>query len=414
MKPNLLLLLVILFISSCVRTKIYQWRGDNRSGVYSEKNLLKTWQEGGPQLIWETEGIGNGYVSPTVTDDALYITGEIDSMANLFKFDRNGKLIWKVIYDREWTKSFQGARSHATVVNGLVYVGSGMGNLFCISAKTGEIIWSKKIADDFQGESPLHGHSEAPVIEGDKIFWTAGGSIHNVVAMDRFSGELIWSNKGFQERSAYNSPLVIYLPKRKILVTFSAYHLMGLDAETGTLLWSHEQARIAPEKREPGYGDTHANTVLFENGAIYYAEGDGNGGVKLQLSEDGTQITPVWNNKDFDSYMGGIVKLDEKLYGCGSAKPSLLCVDAMTGEITDSLKTTSGSVIVADGMLYYYNFRGQVQLVDISGDRMDVASVFRIEKGTKEHFSHPVIYDGVLYIRRGNALMAFDIKNRKT
>ncbi len=412
MKPLFLSLTVILLISSCTQTKIYQWRGENRDGIYREKNLLKTWPEKGPQLIWETGEIGNGYASPTVTDDALYITGEIDSLANLFKFDLNGKQIWKVAYDKEWTKSFPGARSTPTVADDLIYVGSGMGNLFCISAKTGETLWSKKFIDDFQAESPMFGHAEAPVIDGDKIFWTAGGPVYNVVAMNRFTGKLLWSNEGFKERSGYNSPLLISLPQGKILVTFSAYHLLGVDTKTGKLLWSHEQTNVSPEKREPGMGDTHANTVLFEDGAIYYAAGDGNGGVKLQLSDDGLQITQVWNNKKFDSYMGGIVKLANNLYGCGTVKPGLLCADATSGELTDSLKIGSGSVIADDRMLYYYNFKGEVHLIGFAGGKMNPVSSFKIEKGTKEHFSHPVIRNGVLYIRHGNALMAFDIKNK--
>ncbi|OFX32922.1 MAG: hypothetical protein A2W92_06735 [Bacteroidetes bacterium GWA2_42_15] len=412
MKLLLLSLTVVLFISSCTRTKVYQWRGENRDGIYADKNLLKTWPEGGPLLIWETEEIGNGYVSPTVTDDALYITGEIDSMANLFKFNLEGKLIWKVAYDKEWVKSYPGARSNPTVVDDLVYVGSGMGNLFCISAETGKTLWSKKF-NDFQGEYPFHGHSEAPAIDEDKVFWTTGGPFYNVVALNRFTGELLWSNEGFKERSGYNNPLVISLPQRKILATFSAYHLMGFDTKTGKLLWSHEQTNTVSEDRKSGIGDTHANTVVFDNGAVYYAEGDGNRGVKLQLLEDGSEITQMWNNKDFDSFMGGIIKLGNNLYGCGIEKPRLVCVDSESGEITDSLKLGSGSVIVADDMLYYYNFKGQIHLVGLSGGKMNLVSSFKITKGTREHFAHPVIHKGVLYIRHGKALMAFDIKNRK-
>jgi len=39
-----------------------------------------------------------------------------------------------------------------------------------------------------------------------------------------------------------------------------------------------------------------------------------------------------------------------------------------------------------------------------------VVSKFKIVNGTKEHFAHPVISNGVLYIRHGNALMAYEIK----
>lgn len=405
--------LIVLFFTACTPTKVAEWRGPNRSGVYNETNLLKQWPENGPELTWENENIGNGYVSPTITDDAIYITGEIDSLAHLYKFDFEGTKIWDIVYDKEWVRSYRGARSNPTIVGDLIYVGSGMGNLFCINSKTGETIWSKKFADDFNGTYPYFGHSEAPVVDGNKVFWTPGGEICNVVALDRFTGELIWSNEGLKERSGYNNPKIITVKEHKILVTFSAYHLLGIDAEKGELLWSHEQTNTTPETRNFGIGDTHANTVLFEDGAIYYAAGDGNGGVKLQLSDDGSLITEVWNNKDFDSYMGGIVKSGNKLYGCGTAKPRLVCADAVSGELTDSLKIGQGTLISADDMLYYYNVRGKVYLIDIAGEKMNIVSDFKIDKGTNEHFAHPVIHKGVLYIRHGNALMAYDIKNRK-
>ncbi len=62
-------------------------------------------------------------------------------------------------------------------------------------------------------------------------------------------------------------------------------------------------------------------------------------------------------------------------------------------------------------MLYYYNQRGELKLISYDEGKMQEISSFKIRKGTKEHFSHPVIYQGVLYQRHGQVLMAFDIHN---
>lgn len=51
------------------------WRGVNRSGIYNESGLLKSWPAGGPAVIWEAADAGSGFSSPTVTTDAVYITG---------------------------------------------------------------------------------------------------------------------------------------------------------------------------------------------------------------------------------------------------------------------------------------------------------------------------------------------------
>jgi hypothetical protein len=184
---------------------------------------------------------------------------------------------------------------------------------------------------------------------------------------------------------------------------------MGFDCESGELLWSHEQDNTPLEKREPGTGDTHGNTIIFSEGNIYYAEGDGNCGVKLKLSGDGKTISEVWRNAGFNTYMGGIVKIDNYLYGTGFSRNQLVSVDAETGLLADSLKIGRGVVIAADNLLYYYNDKGYMNLVGIDMGKMKEISSFKITKGSKEHFSHPVIHKGILYHRRGNALMGYDI-----
>jgi outer membrane protein assembly factor BamB len=407
--PVLLCLLLIFFTSSTGTIKIYEWRGRDREGIYDESNLLKSWPAEGPKELWSIKNIGNGFVSPVFTDENFYITGEIDSTEVLFSFNLKGEKQWQTRLGKEWTKSYPGSRSAPTIADDLIYVGTGLGNLFCVNRTNGKIVWSKDLSADFDGALPLHGHSESALIQGDKIFWTTGGKVNNVVALNRFNGKLIWSNKGFGERSAYNSPKLIELPTRKIIVTFSAYHMMGFDADRGNLLLSCEQDNYPVEKRLPGYGDTHCNTVLYDHGSIYYVEGDGNCAVKLRLSDDGSEITELWRNKGFDSFMGGVVKIGNYLYGSGTVKPELRSLNATTGILTDSLRIGSGAIIAADNMLYYYTQKGDMVLVNYNNGKVEKVSSFRIKEGTMQHFSHPVIHKGILYQRHGNVLMAFDI-----
>ena len=407
---------ILLWISSSDKdkdkdkNKISEWRGPQRSGIYHDTNLLKSWPAEGPKELWTIDGIGNGFVSPVFTDENFYITGEIDSVEILFCFNLKGEKQWQTTLGREWMKSLPGSRSAPTIVDDLIYVGTGLGNLFCLNRINGKIMWTKDLKRDFEGVLPMHGHSESALIQGDKIFWTAGGKTYNEVALNRFSGKLIWSNKGFGEPSAYNSPKLIELPARKILVTFSSYHLMGFDTETGKLLWSHEQDNFPMDKRIPGNGDTHSNTVLYDNGSIYYVAGDGNGAVKLTLSPDGTKITQVWRNNRFDSYMGGVVKIGDYIYGSGTVKPDLLSVNANTGQLADSIKIGSGAIISDDNMLYYYTQKGDMIILAYNQGKFEKISSFRIKKGTDQHFSHPVIHDGILYQRHGRTLMAFDVR----
>ena len=409
---SILIIAVSVFIFSCQspKNKIYQWRGEDRKGIFPETNLLSEWPENGPTEIWFLDGIGNGYGSPTVTDNEIFITGEMDSLAYLFCIDFDGKLRWKVPFGDEWIVSYPGSRSAPTIVNDFIYVGTGIGNLYCLKKENGEQVWMKDFTKDFAGQYPRFGHSEAPLVDGNKVFWTPGGQEYNVVALDRFTGDLIWWNKGFGERSGYNPGTLIKLPNRHIFVTFSAYKMMGFDTETGELLWTHAQTNTPDEEKKPGIGDTHSNCVIYENGNIYYAAGDGNGGVKLQLSDDGNEIKEIWNNKGFDSYMGAILKIDDYLYGTGTSKKYLKSVSAETGTTIDSLQLGWGAIIATNNQIYYYSQNGNLSLVDFENGKLKETSQFKINRGSGEHFSHPVIQNGILYQRHGNTLMAFDIR----
>ena len=83
----LIVLIATLWSCSAPAEKIYQWRGDNRSGIYPDKELLKEWPAEGPREIWSIDSLGRGYGSPVFVEDKFFITGEIDSMAILYCFN---------------------------------------------------------------------------------------------------------------------------------------------------------------------------------------------------------------------------------------------------------------------------------------------------------------------------------------
>jgi glutamine cyclotransferase len=154
------------------------------------------------------------------------------------------------------------------------------------------------------------------------------------------------------------------------------------------------------------------NPPPFEHGYIESITGDGTGSVKLKLSDDGSQITEVWRSRACDNTFGGFIKIKDVIYSSGYEKRSWFSIDANTGQALDSLKFDRGATIAADDMLYLYNERGQMGLVKPNGAIMELVSTFKITRGTKAHFAHPVINKGILYLRHGKSLMAFEIKNK--
>jgi len=411
-KLHIILITLCLCFQGLNAQEVTEFRGNQRDGKFIEKDLLNYWPEQGPSLLWENNNIGNGYGSPAITGEAIYINGEIDSLAYLFAMDKKGNLLWKSSFGREWVYSFPGSRSTPTVVNDLVYVVSGLGNLYCFNTSDGSQKWSVNLRKDLNGRRTYHGHAESPLVYGNKVILVPGGRDTNVVAFDRFSGKIEWICKGVGEIPAYNSPVLVRLPERDLVVTFSSYHILGIDASSGELLWSHEQVNLPVSERKHGMGDTHSNSALYEDGHIYYIAGDGNCAVKLKLAPNGKSIEQVWRNQVVDNYMGGFIKLGDRIYSASDSKKNLMCIDANTGQVIDSLKAGCGAIIWADNLLYYYNQRGEMKLIR-PGERMEQISSFKVTLGTKEHFSIPVIADGVMYIRHGKSLLAYSIKDDK-
>lgn len=403
---NLKNILLFAFLTICYGTwaqTINQFRGPQRNGIYPETNLLKTWPAEGPAMIWEVEGIGNGYSSPVVSADRIYVTGEIDSIGYLFAYNKSGTLIWKKETGNEWMENFTGSRSTPTLVDGLIYIETSMGRIICFDAIDGTIKWAVDMLKDLHGVNVRFGYSEGLLLNNNLVYCFPGGPDTHAVALDRFSGKIAWVSKAMKDSTAYTSPMLITLPSRKIIVNFSIHNLIGLDATTGELLWN---------KHLKGEGDIHANTSLYENGHIYYVTGSGNGAVKLNLSDDGRYITEIWSNEKVSDVHGGFVKLGNYIY-TSQYKPRRYCsVDATTGLISDSLKFDKGSLIFADDMLYCLTEKGMVGLVKPDNGKMELVSSFKMPVGTKEFFTIPVISDGVLYLRHGDTLLAYDISKK--
>jgi len=409
---QLVLILLVAAANQVFAQKVYQWRGDQRDGIYNETRLMKVWPEKGPELLWSTEAVGNGYAAPVITNDKLLVNGEIDSTSYLFAYDLKGGLLWKSPNGKEYTgkgfsASFPGARATPTVVDNLVYTSSGDGRLAAFDLATGKETWAIDMVKDMGGIENMFGFSESPLLDGDKIYFMPGGAVNNVVAINRFTGKTIWTSTAIGDTAAFCSPLLITLPARKVLVNISSHFVFGVDAQNGELLWSTKSLNNFKFER------LHCNTPVYADGFIYFTAGEeaANGTVKLQLSPDGKSIKEVWRNINVTNDMGGFLKLGNQLFTT-TKKKRLVCVDTNTGSVVDSMAVNKGSLIYADQLFYCYNQTGDVKLIKFENNKFGEISKFKIEKGTKEHFSHPVIANGILYIRHGKALMAYDIRGK--
>ena len=199
----------------------------------------------------------------------------------------------------------------------------------------------------------------------------------------------------------------------RLLVTMIQKSVICVDADNGKLVWQVSYRASF---------DTGIVTPVYKDGCIFVTSvverGITTGGLMLQISDDGTRAAKKWNEPVLDCHHGGVVLVDGYLYGSnfnGIPRGDWVCLDWDTGKVMYEAKWNGnkGSIIYADGMLYCYDENtGDVALVKPSPRGFEIVSSFRITLGSGKHWAHPAISDGRLYIRHGNALMAYDIKNK--
>jgi len=378
-----------------------QWRND-RTGIFHEKNLLTSWPAKGPDLLWHCNGLGDGYSSVAIDADKLYVTGMTKDVGFLYVLDLTGKIIHKKSYGNEWAVNYNGSRGTITVNDGKLYLFTGTGSLICMDQKTLDILWKKNIAD-FGGRNIMWGVCESPLIVGEKVILTVGGKQHNVVALNKNNGSLIWSCSGEGDVSAYCSPLYIADQQIPQIVTMMAGHILGIEAATGKKLWSYKYENNRK---------IHPNTPIYHDNMLLCTSGYNKGAVMLRLTHGGGQVEKVWEQKEFESRIGGGVKIGDYVYAGGDPdRKYWFCVEWKTGTVKYKERAiATGAVIANDNMLYCYTERGEMALVRATSDKFDLISKFNITLGTAQHWAHPVIYQGVLYIRHGNTLMAYKVK----
>jgi outer membrane protein assembly factor BamB len=403
LKKTFILLIVIIFTGSILVAQTpTKWRGPDGNGIYNETGLLKQWPANGPEIIWHYDDLGEGHSSPAFANESIYLSAGMDSSGYIVVLTLDGKLKWKASYGKEFFESYPGTRSTPVVVGNLLYIYSGYGVLTCMDATNGDIKWKKDGFNDFDGKNIRWGVTETVVVDGDVVYFTPGGEKNNVVALNRLTGELVWTSAGIGEVSAYCTPLLVNLPTRKLLVTMTADHIIGIDAADGKMLWSYPQTNR---------WQVHANTPVFYENGLFCFSGYGQGGVRLDLIDDGARVQKAWFMQELDSRIGGMVVVDGYLYGSGDKAREWRCVDWTTGkEMYASKEIGKGVVIYDDGMLYCYSDKGQLALVKATPEAFEVVSQTKVELGSGQHWSHPVINNGKLYLRHGKTLIAYKIK----
>jgi outer membrane protein assembly factor BamB len=391
-----------------------QWRGPQRDGISRETGLLKEWPQAGPKLLYQVKDIGFGYSTPAVVGERIYLLSSegLDNESVLALSAKDGKRVWSTrigkVGNPDQNPSYPTSRSTPTVDGGLLYALGSDGDLVCLETATGKARWQKNVRAEFGGQPGTWAYSESPLIDGETLVCTPGGSQAAMVALNKKTGNVLWkSSVPGGDRAGYASVIIVEAGGVKQYVQFLEKGVVGVDAKTGKFLWRYDKTAQGSPANIP--------TPVAHEGYVYTASSRGGGGlVRLKVNQGAVEVEPVYAATRLPSAIGGAVRVGEYLYGTNAG--GLLCVEFATGNVKwQERGVGAGAVCYADGCLYVHGENGDVALVEATPDAYREKGRFTPpdppERGRSRAWAYPVIANGRLYIRDLGTLWCYDVKN---
>jgi len=385
-----------------------QWRGPRRDGISDEKDLLQSWPDGGPKLLWKIDGLGKGWSCPIIVRNQIYITGDVGDDLIIFALDLSGIVQWKVKNGRHWKNPYPGARACCVFSEGRLYNMNAHGRVVCLDAASGKELWAVNILERFDAKNITWALSECLLVDGENLIVTPGGKKALMAALDKQTGRTVWTTEPLgNDRTSHCSPILFRYARRRMIASCSSAHGFGVDADTGKLLWT------VPLKNPHG---VNVSTPVYGSGCVYYVTPYAELGRAYRLVIDGQTVTAehLWTS-GLDTVTGGAVLVNGILYSAGYRDSKWwFGIDWQTGRLKYELKDfTTGSAIYADGRLYCLDERGSVGLLKPGSTSLEVVGHFAlVPEKVRDAWTHPVLNDGRLYLRYHDTLFCYDVKRR--
>lgn len=384
-----------------------QFGGPNRDNISTEGDLLSSWPDAGPALIWTAHGLGHGFSSLSIVDGRIFSAGNIGEDTVVTALDLEGEILWQTKNGAAWTSSWPGTRGTPTVDGDYVYHESPHGEISCFDAKTGETKWSLNVLKKYNTENIRWALAESLLIDGDHVICSPGGPEVSMVALDKRTGEVVWTTPSTDDLSGYSSATLFEHEGLRIITTLTSKAIIGVNADNGKLLW-----RVEHES----YTDQNTCMPIFHDGHLFITTIQaGSAKWKVHVNGEEASLEEIWRNENFDNQHGGVVMTKGNIYGSSVSKNrnKWICLDWETGEIEHmGTDVQRGSITYADGRLYMLGAKGQMGLVRPTESGSELVSSFEIPEGGKgASWAHPVVAGGRLYIRHGDFLYAYDVSD---
>ncbi len=400
-----------------------QWRGPNRDGKSTETGLLREWPEGGPPLAWRVAGLGAGYSSVSVAGGKIFTMGDLeDGQYVIALAEAGGELLWKTRVGDRHDAGRGGSRSTPTVDGDNLYVVNTDGDVVCLDTAKGEERWRRSLVEDFGGYlmkamgSYQWRFSESPLVDGGRVMVTPGHIEALMVALNKDTGEEIWRTAGRRlgpvgaDGAGYSSAVISKAGDTHHYVQLIGRGLIGVEAETGELLWSYN--RVASDL-------ANIPTPIIDGDYVFASTGYETGAalVNVDAGEQGLEAQEVYflEGETFQNHHGGMILKDGTIYtGTGHNKGLPIALDMMAGKVLWGPVRTRGhdsaAIVYADGRIYFRYRDGRMILVEANPESFVEHGTFMIPEVENESWSHPAIAGGKLYLREQDNLFCYDVE----
>lgn len=396
-----------------------QWRGPQRDSSSGETGLLAEWPKEGPPLLWQRQDVYSGYSTPAVMGDRIYLLSNegLEDEFVLALEVKDGSRVWRTrlgaVGNPKQQPNYPAARSTPTVDGDALFALSSDGDLACLDLAKGTVRWQKSLRAEFAGKPGTWAYSESPLVDGEKLICSPGGSEASLVALDKKNGALIWKCTVPDGGTAvYTSPVLLEAGGVRQYVQLLEKTMVGVDAATGTVLWKYD-------KVIGNMGGTIPSPVVRGDMVFAASNGKGGGTARIKKAEDGKFVAEQLHfSSKLPTSIGGVVVVGDLLFG--TTANALLCVNFVSGEMKWEDKALgAASLCSADGRLYLHGENGEVALVEISTagyrekGRFTPPSQPKRMNQMEKAWAYPVVANGRLYIRDLGSLWCYDVRAAK-
>ena len=381
------------------------YRGPERDGVY-RGSIRVSWEGLAP--MWK-KPVGGGRASFAVAGGRAFTLEQRKGDEVVAAYDvLTGRELWTNAWRERFNSKLmglwgggEGPRSTPTWHDGLVYALGARGELRCLEAASGKLVWRTNILKDAGANNLTWGIAGSPLVVDDAVIVQPGGPKgKSVAAYERKTGKPLWS--ALDDRTAYASPMKVTLLGVPQFLVVTARRLVGLSVNTREVLWEfpwatdHDASAVQP--------------ILIGNDRIFYSSGYGTGAVVMELSKTGEKfgVREVWRNIRMKNRQSTSVLHNGFIYGLDEG--ILACLDAATGNLKwKGGRFGHGQILLASDHLVVTTEEGDLLLIAASPDKLqEVGRVPAAVDG--ETWNVPAFADGILLVRNTKEMAAFDLR----